>query len=155
MDFCALCLVEEEEIGWLAYFVSDPGFLMFFLSFILLIRKFSREFNFHEYLKTFLRRQKLAIRDWFTYISKRQSDFTISRGFYFHETSHAKFRKNKTLAKICKFTVVNKWWAGYFEVIIGCINPHGKFCCGSIFRLCELLTMFLYYIIVPFISLTT
>ena len=33
--------------------------------------------------------------------------FTISRGFYFHETSHAKFHENKSLAKISEFTVVH------------------------------------------------
>ena len=47
----------------------------------------------------------------FTYINKRQSDFAISRRFYFHETSHifanayAKFRENKVIAKISEFTV--------------------------------------------------
>ena len=35
------------------------------------------------------------------YISKRQSDFGISRGFCFHENS---FRENKTFAKIFEFT---------------------------------------------------
>ena len=34
----------------------------------------------------------------FTFISRQQSDFAISRGFYFHETLHV-FRENKTLAK--------------------------------------------------------
>ena len=33
--------------------------------------------------------------------SKRQSDFSILRGFFFHET-----RESKTLAKISEFTVV-------------------------------------------------
>ena len=33
-------------------------------------------------------RSKFATKAWFTYISKQQSDFAISRGFYFHETSH-------------------------------------------------------------------
>ena len=33
-------------------------------------------------------------------ISVKDSDFTISRGFYFHE-----IRENKTLAKIFQFTV--------------------------------------------------
>ena len=32
--------------------------------------------------------KKIATKARFTYISKRQSDFAISRGFYFHETSH-------------------------------------------------------------------
>ena len=36
----------------------------------------------------------------FTFINKPQSDFTISRGFYFHVTSHPQFHVNKTLAKI-------------------------------------------------------
>ena len=31
---------------------------------------------------------KIAARAWFNYISSRQSDFAILRGFYFHETSH-------------------------------------------------------------------
>ena len=31
---------------------------------------------------------KFATRVWFTYISTRQSDIAISRGSYFHETSH-------------------------------------------------------------------
>ena len=39
-------------------------------------------------------------------ISKWPSDFAIRRGFFFHETSHAKFRENKTLAKISEFTVI-------------------------------------------------
>ena len=35
----------------------------------------------------------LKVQDWSTiYISKRQSDFAISRGFYYHETS---FRENQ------------------------------------------------------------
>ena len=43
-------------------------------------------------------------REWsMIYIHKRQSDFAISRGFYFHETS-----QNKTLAIIFDFTVA-KW----------------------------------------------
>ena len=37
------------------------------------------------------------------HISKRQSDFAISRGFYFHETCEVS--QNKTLAKISEFTV--------------------------------------------------
>ena len=41
----------------------------------------------------------------FTYINKRQIDLAISRGFYFHETSHTKFRENKVLAKNSEFTV--------------------------------------------------
>ena len=44
-------------------------------------------------LKTYLRRQKFATRAWCTNISKRQSDYAISRGFYFHETSHIPSRK--------------------------------------------------------------
>ena len=36
--------------------------------------------------------------------SKQRSDFAISQGFYFHETSQ--FRENKTLAKISEFTVM-------------------------------------------------
>ena len=48
---------------------------------------------------------KIAIMPRFTYINKRQSDFAISRGFYFHE--YAKFRENKVLAKISEFTVIN------------------------------------------------
>ena len=47
----------------------------------------------------------LKIRAWLTYISKRQIDFDISRGFYIHET-YAKFCENKTLAKISEFTVI-------------------------------------------------
>ena len=39
-------------------------------------------------------------------LSKPQNNFAISRGFYFRETSHPKFRENKTLAKISEFTVV-------------------------------------------------
>ena len=36
----------------------------------------------------------------FTYINKRQSDFAISRGFYFHETSHMRsFAKIKSSRK--------------------------------------------------------
>ena len=31
---------------------------------------------------------KFVTRPWFIYISKRQSNFAIWRGFYFHETSH-------------------------------------------------------------------
>ena len=39
--------------------------------------------------------------------SVNDSDFAISRVFYFHETSHAyaKFREIKTFAKIFEFTV--------------------------------------------------
>ena len=43
-------------------------------------------------------------RAFFTYICKQQNEFSISRGFYFHKT-YAKFRENKTLAKISEFTV--------------------------------------------------
>ena len=39
-----------------------------------------------------------------TYINKGQSDFAISRGFYFHESSNM-FRENKVLAKNSEFTV--------------------------------------------------
>ena len=39
----------------------------------------------------------------FTFISRRQSDLAISRGFYFPETS--KFRENSTLTNISEFTV--------------------------------------------------
>ena len=49
-------------------------------------------------LKKLFAALKVATRAWYTYISKR-SDFGISRGFYFHETSH------KTLANISKLTV--------------------------------------------------
>ena len=36
----------------------------------------------------------------FTYINKRQSDFAISQGFYFHETSHREVsRKIKSSGK--------------------------------------------------------
>ena len=41
----------------------------------------------------------------YRYISKRQSDFSTSRGIHFH-ACHAKFRKNK-IAKISEFTVPN------------------------------------------------
>ena len=36
---------------------------------------------------TYLRRSNFATKAWFTYISKRQSDFAILQGFNFHETS--------------------------------------------------------------------
>ena len=34
-----------------------------------------------------------------------QSDIAMSQGFYFQETSHMKFRENKTLAKISEIKV--------------------------------------------------
>ena len=44
--------------------------------------------------------KKIAFRAWFTYISKRQRDLIISRGFYFHETSHMRsFAKIKPSRK--------------------------------------------------------
>ena len=50
---------------------------------------------------------KIETRTWFTYISKRQSDLAISRGFYFHETLQMRsFAKNETLTKISEFTVI-------------------------------------------------
>ena len=59
---------------------------------------------FQNNVKTyFLPRSKFATRAWFIYISKWQSDFAISRGFYF---AAAKFRENKTLMKISEFTVM-------------------------------------------------
>ena len=39
---------------------------------------------------------------WFTYISKRQSNFAILVKIYFHEL---KFCENKTMAKMSEFTV--------------------------------------------------
>ena len=44
----------------------------------------------------------------FTYINKRLRDFAISRGFYLfsRNLAYAKFRENKVLAKISKFTVL-------------------------------------------------
>ena len=39
-------------------------------------------------LKDIFWREKLATWARYMYISKGQSDFVISRGFYFHETSH-------------------------------------------------------------------
>ena len=44
--------------------------------------------------------KKIAIMARFTYINKRQSDFAISREFYFHETSHMRnFLKIKSSRK--------------------------------------------------------
>ena len=44
----------------------------------------------------------------FTYINKRQSDFAISRGFYFHETSHMRsFAKIKSSRKFPNLQYVN------------------------------------------------
>ena len=44
--------------------------------------------------------KKFATKARFTYINKRQSDFAISRGFYFHETSHMRsFGKIKSSRK--------------------------------------------------------
>ena len=44
--------------------------------------------NFREKrLKTYLWCLKFPTRAWFTYFSKQQNHFAISRGFYFHETS--------------------------------------------------------------------
>ena len=40
---------------------------------------------------------------WITYISKLQCDFSNSWGFF----AYAKFRENKTLAKISEFTVTD------------------------------------------------
>ena len=40
-------------------------------------------------LKDILAMLKFATKARFTYINKRKSDFAISRGFYFHETSHS------------------------------------------------------------------
>ena len=55
--------------------------------------------------------KKFATRPWFMYISKRQSDFVISRGFYFYETSHIRsFTINKTLVENSKFTVFCTCW---------------------------------------------
>ena len=47
----------------------------------------------------YLRRQKFTTRAYFTFTSRGQSDFAISRGFY--------FRENKTLAIISEFTVAD------------------------------------------------
>ena len=66
-----------------------------------------------------MRSSNFATKAWFTYISKRQSEFAASRGFNFHETSH-KFRKNKTLVKISEFTVsVN------YSCYINCLHLPG------------------------------
>ena len=52
-------------------------------------------------------RKWIAIRAWFTYISKIQTDFTIyfTRVLLSPNFANAKFRENKTLAKISEFTV--------------------------------------------------
>ena len=44
--------------------------------------------------------KKFAVKARLNYINKRQSDFDISRGFYFHETSHMRsFAKIKSSRK--------------------------------------------------------
>ena len=46
---------------------------------------------------------------WFTYTNNRRSGIAISRGLYSHETSYfanAKFRVNKTVAKISEGVVL-------------------------------------------------
>ena len=59
-------------------------------------------------LKTYLQCLKFTDKAQFTYVSKQQSDFVISRGVYFHQNfAHVKFRGNKTFEKISKFTVTN------------------------------------------------
>ena len=52
--------------------------------------------------------KKLATKARFTYINKGQSDFAISQGFYFHETSQMRsFAKIKSSQK---FTVMQADW---------------------------------------------
>ena len=54
---------------------------------------------------------KFGTKAWFTYISKQQSDFSISWGFYFSKNfADAKFLENKTLIKISELTV-SHWLA--------------------------------------------
>ena len=48
--------------------------------------------------------KKIATKARFTYINTRQSDFAISRGFYFHKTSHMRsFAKLKSSRKFSNF----------------------------------------------------
>ena len=57
----------------------------------------------------------------FTYINKRQSDFAISRGFYFHETSHmqsfAKIKSSRKFPNLQYFKVTGTPWVGLFVLI--------------------------------------
>ena len=43
-------------------------------------------------------------RTWFTYTSNQQSDFAISRGFDFHETSHLRSCENQASRKFHTMT---------------------------------------------------
>ena len=50
--------------------------------------------------KTYFGRKQVMLKARFTYISKRQNDFLISRGFYFRETSQLRsFTKIKPSLK--------------------------------------------------------
>ena len=81
---------------YLAYslFVFDTCFATQYLVSFLVLYKYCKPGNFRDNfifansVKIHICDAKIATRTCFTYISKRQSDFGISRGFYFHETSH-------------------------------------------------------------------
>ena len=57
--------------------------------------------NFAKIVMTYLLCLKIALLAWFTYISKRQSGFVISWGFYFHKTLHT-----RSFANFRIFTVI-------------------------------------------------
>ena len=69
-------------------------------------------FIFANSVKWHICGSKFATRAWFIYIYKRQSDFAILQGFYFHGTLH--ISQNKTLAKISKLTVC---WTSVSHVV--------------------------------------
>ena len=64
---------------------------------------FARNLSSRIALKDIFATLKFMTKACFNYVNTRQSDFVISRGFYYLETS--KFLENKTLAKIIEFTV--------------------------------------------------